>query len=222
MIDAEKVYRLLVLAWAVGLIAAGCDRSDNGNGDNEYDESGELVFEEDFEGDRLGPAWERGQGEDGSGEWEIVDGKLRGVDIKNDPLWLTEKLPEEVRVEFDAEARSPVGDIKVEVFGDGKTHESGYILIFGGWENSLDVIARLDEHGEDRKERETHGVVPGHTYEMAVQRTDDTLEWFVDGERFMTYEDDEALRGEEHRYFAFNVWAAPVHFDNVRVYDLSK
>lgn len=205
----------------------GCDSSprssqEGAGAQTEYTPSGELIFSDDFEDGALEPNWVRGEGEDGPGQWTIEDGKLVGVDLRNDPLWLQQELPEQVRVEFDAQARSSVGDIKVEVFGDGTNHESGYILIFGGWNNSLDVIARRDEHGDDRKARDTHGVVPGHTYRMAIERTDATLQWYVNGKLFMSYEDAEPLRGEGHRHFAFGVWSAPVYFDNVAIYDLSK
>ena len=183
---------------------------------------GTLVFSDDFEDGQLGPEWKRGQGEGGKGQWQIEDGAVVGVDLHNDPLWLDKKLPEKVRIEFDAEAMSSIGDIKVEVFGDGVKHESGYILLFGGWKNTLDVIARLDEHGEDRKSRKTHGVLPGYSYRMAVERTDGTLRWYVNGEHFMSYVDKEPLVGEGHRHFAFNVWSAPVRFDNVAIYDLSQ
>ena len=37
---------------------------------------------------------------------------------------------------------------KCEIFGDGSDHASGYILVHGGWNNSISVIARLDEHGK--------------------------------------------------------------------------
>ncbi len=220
-----NISRLWISALLIVAVAAGCDdtsKSDaqGGSTETEYTADGELVFSDDFERAEIGPDWVKGEGEDGPGDWRIEDGAVLGVDIKNDPLWLDRPLPEEVRVEFDVQARSPVGDIKVEIFGDGHTHESGYVLIFGGWKNSLDVIARLDEHGNDRKSRETHGVVPGHTYRMAVERTDGTLEWYVNGKSFMTYEDANPLKGDGHRHFAFNVWSAPVHFDNVAVYDL--
>ncbi|MFP4596992.1 MAG: hypothetical protein ACOC9W_05000 [Persicimonas sp.] len=221
-----NISRLWIPALLIAAVAFGCDdtsKSDAQSGSTkaDYTTEGELVFSDDFERAEIGSDWVIGEGEDGPGDWRIEDGAVVGADIKNDPLWLDRPLPEEVRVEFDVQARSPVGDIKIEIFGDGHTHESGYVLIFGGWKNSLDVIARLDEHGNDRKSRETHGVVPGHTYRMAVERTDGTLEWYVDGEPFMTYEDPDPLEGEGHRHFAFNVWSAPVHFDNVAVYDLS-
>ena len=129
-------------------------------------------------------------------------------------------MPQRVRVEFDAKALTPTGDLKFEIFGDGEAHASGYILIFGGWNNTLDVIARLDEHGDDRVARASQKVVLERVYRIAVERSDSTLKWFVDGKPFMTYRDDEPLRGAEHAHFAFSNWVARVAFDNVKVYRL--
>ena len=50
-------------------------------------------------------------------------------------------------------------------------------------------------------------------------RTNGTLQWFLDGELFMQYEDPEPLRG---KWFGFNDWEAPVAFDNLAIYDLSE
>lgn len=212
--------RFAAFSVVVALAIAGCETREIGK-EEESLEGAELVFSDDFERDTLGPKWHRGSGENGSGEWKIEDGWLTASDIKNDPLWLDRKLPEKVRVEFDAKAMSEVGDLKVEIFGDGEEHESGYVLIFGGWDNELDVIARLDEHGDDRKTKPSAKVQKGKTYRWAVQRKNGTLQWFMDGEQFMSYEDPEPLRGSGHRYFAFNDWTAPVRFDNVEVYELN-
>ena len=182
---------------------------------------GELVFSDDFERDGVGPSWERGTGEGGQGHWTIREGRLHASGLRNDPLWYVEELPEKVRVEFDAEALSTAGDLKVEMFGDGETHATGYIFIFGGWNNSLDVIARLDEHGKDRLEQPARKAERGRNYAMAIERRGgDDIKWFVDGKLFMTYSDDAPLRGEGHRHFAFNNWNAPVAFDNFRVFEL--
>lgn len=181
---------------------------------------GELVFSDEFERSELGDKWERGTGEGGQGQWKIENGWLHAQRLRNDPLWLVDRLPPNVRVEFDAKALSPTGDIKVEIFGDGSNHASGYVLIFGGWNNSLDVIARLDEHGDDRKSRSSQKVVPQQVYRFAIERRDQTVRWFVDGQPFMTYPDSEPLRGPKHGYFAFSNWEAPVAFDNFEVYRL--
>ena len=92
------------------------------------------------------------------GPGAVIDrGVLRLADLHNHPVWLNRELPDAVRVEFDAWAETDEGDIKVELAGDGvsfaKTASytaTGYVFIFGGWNNSLNVIARLDEHGDDR------------------------------------------------------------------------
>ncbi len=81
------------------------------------------------------------------GHWRVVNGELLSPGVKNNPLWLKAKLPENVAVEFDVRSMSPEGDVKVEIFGDGSDHASGYVLIHGGWNNQLSIIARLDEHG---------------------------------------------------------------------------
>lgn len=81
------------------------------------------------------------------GMWRTVGGELLSPGVKNNPLWLKAKLPENVAVDFDVRSMSPEGDIKCEIFGDGSDHASGYVLIHGGWNNTISIIARLDEHG---------------------------------------------------------------------------
>ena len=56
-------------------------------------------------------------------------------------------------------SKSPTGDIKLELFGDGESFDpdkgtyvsTGYVFIFGGWQNSLSVICRNNEHDDGRK-----------------------------------------------------------------------
>ena len=72
--------------------------------------------------------------------WRTVDGQLVCPGVKQNPLWLKAKLPQNVAVEFDARSQSPEGDIKVEIFGDGTDHASGYVLIHGGWNNTLSIL----------------------------------------------------------------------------------
>ncbi|MCI0571781.1 MAG: hypothetical protein L0Y66_13600 [Myxococcaceae bacterium] len=85
------------------------------------------------------------------GLWRVERGELHSPGVRNNPLWLKASLPADVAIEFDVRSESPEGDIKVEVFGDGRNHASGYVLIHGGWNNSLSIIARLDEHGRSLK-----------------------------------------------------------------------
>ena len=149
--------------------------------------------------------------------------RLVGENIHNAALWLKKELPERLRVEFTAEVLSKDGDVKTEIFGDGRTHQSGYIVIHGGWSNQLNIIARQDEHGEDRKEdgrcrtrdRKRRCVVQNRIYKWALERTDGTLKWYLDGELFLTYPDSSPVFG---RHFAFNNWKAKVAFDDLKIF----
>lgn len=114
------------------------------------------------------------------GHWRVVEGQLLSPGVKNNPLWLQAKLPRDVAVEFDVRSQSPEGDIKAEIFGDGSDHASGYILIHGGWNNSMSIIARLDEHGapleslqrEARRVAERNGGKGSGLVETGVFRED--------------------------------------------------
>lgn len=168
------------------------------------------------------------------GHWRVVNGELLSPGVKNNPLWLKAKLPENVAVEFDARSMSPEGDLKVEIFGDGSDHASGYVLIHGGWNNSISVIARLDEHGvalerfrqqggvfrQDtrvRVEARPFPVQLGRTYRWRIERRGPSLRWFIDGQPFMQFDDPLPLKGAGHDRLGFSSWEAQLFFDNLRV-----
>lgn len=181
---------------------------------------GRLVYADDFERTEVGGDYRQSEPDPGwpAGQWQVRDGRLYGEKIHNAGLWLVKPLPEKVRVEFDARAETKTGDLKCEIFGDGRTHQSGYIAIFGGWNNTINCIARRDEHGEDRKEDRRTRVVPNVDYKWTLIRIEDTIEWYVDGQLFLKYHDAHPVRGH---HFAFNNWEALTSFDNLRIYDLS-
>lgn len=213
-------YTLLCIA--TSMLCISCKTREIGSGapTNKYKRT--LVFEDNFNRAATGKDWKRGYGEDGKGKWRIEKGWLRADNIKNDPLWLTRPLPDKVRVEFDAQALSKDGDVKFEIFGDGKQHSSGYVAILGGWKNSLDIIARLDEHGKDRLSKPSIRPKANTTYRLAAERTDDNLRFYVNDKLVLTYKDKKALRGPQHQFFAFNDWTAPVRFDNIKIYKLDR
>lgn len=214
----RSVVRTAAVASLAFLVVTGCRIRPEAGPDRSGTDGGELVFSDDFDGASIGDVWSA-EGD----HWRIEDGWLTVEGARNDALWLSTPLPEDVRIEFRARALSDVGDLKFEVFGDGETHESGYIGIFGGWSNSLNIIARLDEHGDDRLVgADGIRVEPNRIYEFAIVRTDQRLRWFVDGELFLEYDDPEPLVGEGHEHFAFNDWDAPVQFDDVRVWNLAQ
>ncbi len=174
-------------------------------------------FEDRFERGELGPDWR-----DTGGNWRIENGALRGEGARNHPLWLRRKLPRDARIEFDAWSDSPAGDLKCEAWGDGESHATqasytatSYVVIFGGWHNRLNVIARMNEHGADRQVREDPHVEMGKRYHFAIERRGRDLRWALDGNPLMEFHDPDPLAGPGHEHFAFNDWEALVHFDNL-------
>ena len=72
--------------------------------------------------------------------WRIVNGELLLAGGEEQPAVARAALPDNVQVDFDARSESPDGDVKCEIFGDGYSHASGYILIFGGWNNTITAM----------------------------------------------------------------------------------
>jgi len=179
----------------------------------------------------LGPDWHQA----GTSVWHIESGRLCGQGAHNHGVWLRRILPANARIEFDALSESPEGDIKAEVWGDGQsaatslsyTNATSYLTILGGWKNTFHVLARINEHGADRKEikidptsddpREKP-VTRGQSYHFKIERSDGkTVRWWVDGVEYLSYLDKEPLAGVGHDHFGFNDWEVKVCFDNVKV-----
>lgn len=172
-----------------------------------------------FNRTELGPLWHKT-----GGNYDIRNGKLYVRGARNHPLWLRRVLPTDVRIEFDVRSESPSGDIKVEVFGDGRSYAkeasytaTSYVVVLGGWNNSLNIIARLDEHGTDRTIGPKRPIEMGRTYRIVVERKDNTITVFMDGHKFMQTTDRNPLVGRGHDHFAFNNWESELWFDNLKI-----
>jgi hypothetical protein len=208
---------------AAALLGAGCASETSAPAAaNAAIPEGKIVLSEKFDG----PLAERFL-DTSDGAYSVADGGLRAQGAHNHPLWLKQKLPADARIDFTARSLSPAVDIKVEVFGDGASFAkkasytaTSYVLILGGWNNSRSVIARMDEHADDRKVREEPRGETGRTYAFTVVRRGGALEWYLDGERFLDFDDAAPLRGPGHEHFAFNNWESEVVFDDLAVYRL--
>jgi hypothetical protein len=182
-----------------------------------------VIFQDDFDRGVLGNDWLT------TGPGVVLDrGALRLANLHNHPLWLRVELPDDVRIEFDAWAETDEGDIKVELAGDGFSYAktasytaTGYVVIFGGWNNALHLIARRNEHGDDRVAVPAEPKVePDRRYRIAITRRGGELRFEVDGELIAELFDEAPLRGPGQRHFAFNNWEAPTRFDNLVIYAL--
>ena len=171
-----------------------------------------LSFSDDFERAELGAHYTKT-----GGSWRVLAGGLHTRGDHNQPLWLDVPLPRNVRVEFTTVSKSPAVDSKVEIFGDGVRHESGYILIFAGWQNSITAIARKDEHERTRQEVRRGGEM-NRRYRWMLQRTDaKTLELFIDGVKLLEYVDERPLFGPGNNRLAFTSWESEVSYDDLKI-----
>lgn len=163
-----------------------------------------------------------------SNAYELVNGALSAQGAYNHPLWLKKKLPRDVVVELDVWSNTPDGDIKVELFGDGESHATskgaytatGYVFVFGGWNNSKSILARRDEHGvvgTDLVERTSPKVEPERRYHWKIVRRGGQVDWFIDDMQtpFLSFTDPEPLAGAGHEYFGVNNWQSDSWFDDL-------
>jgi hypothetical protein len=181
----------------------------------------DAPFSDDFERAELGAAWNAT-----SPEYRIAGGKLEVSNGYNHPVWLKRRLPRDVTIDVDATSKSPAGDLKLELYGDGESFDpdkgtytsTGYVLIFGGWHNSLSVICRQEEHGDGRKaQRSDVRVDLGRSYHFTVVHRGGTIDWAIDGRPFLSWTDPDPLGGAGHEFLAFNDWEADVTFDNLNI-----
>jgi len=181
--------------------------------------------------DELGPNWRQAE----THAWHIENGRLCGERAANHGVWLNRTLPINARIEFDAIAESPQGDLKAEVWGDGQSHATkrtydnatSYVAILGGWKNQFHVLARENEHAPDRRELHVDPqsddprekpVYPGQIYHFRIERSDGhTVKWSVNGVDYLSWDDPQPLVGFGHDHFGFNDWEVKVCFDNVKV-----
>jgi hypothetical protein len=159
--------------------------------------------------------------------YRLSAGALGAKGAHNKPLWLRKKLPRDVQIDLTAWSRSPDGDIKVEVFGDGQSFDpdrggytsTGYVVILGGWHNTKSIIARQNEHGAEQVSRAAPRVVPDQKYHWRIVRQGKVITWYVDDleHPFLRYEDPRPLEGSGHEYLAFDNWESDSWFDDLVV-----
>jgi hypothetical protein len=209
---APRTFAVPFAAALTVMVAMGCSRGED-----------PIVseFTETFDRDEIGPGWR-----DSGGNFRIEKGELVARKARRHPLWLRKSLPPDVAIEFDAHTESERGNIRVILFGDGKSASSdpegcgstGYALVFGGWNNKLSVICRGEQaDGGHTRARSDWPVVAGRPYHFYVTRKGGTLSWYVGGHTFLEWNDPSPLAGSGHTAFGFDGGEEEVFFDNLTI-----
>lgn len=180
---------------------------------NDVKDLADLPFADDFDRAKLGPMW-RPTG----GHWTIERGAAFSSGAQNQPLFLDVALPADVVVEVDVTSDTRVVDAKLELMTDGRRHQSGYIFILGGWDNTISTIARLDEHGRDRVEKRPTGVRGNQTYRWRIEKRGGQIRWLIDGKPYLQFDDPDPLEGPGHDRLALSNWTNQVRWDNLRIW----
>jgi len=180
---------------------------------------GSEGFRDDFNRRDLGALWTNT-----GGNYQIREGKLWVRGARNKPLWLRRRLPRDARIELTVQSDTADGDIKIEAWGDGTSRAesveytaTSYVAIFGGWGNTLNVLARMEEHGHDRVVGVRKRVEPHTAYHLKIERRGSVVQMWVDGQLLARMDDPNPLEGRGHEYFAFNNWESELTFDDLRI-----
>ncbi|MBU1222136.1 hypothetical protein KKF34_19825 [Myxococcota bacterium] len=181
-------------------------------------------FFDDFNRDEIGSTWL-----DTIGRYIIIKNRLNIMGGYNHPLWLKRSLPVNVDIEFDAMSNSPDGDLKIELFGDGRSFAfnkgsyiaTGYVFCLGGWKNTKSFIAKRNEHAKNllntRKQVATIGKFQHWKISSRYAGGILKLIWTIDGKHVLTLKDSRPLYSRSNSFFGFSNWASDSWFDNLKI-----
>jgi hypothetical protein len=218
----NRPFSALLLGVAAAACAPGCTCQDLSTASGPAAAPITAPFSDGFDRAALGPDWIATDPQ----AYRIEGGELIARAAYNHPLWLARPLPRDATIEFDCWSNDDAGDLKVEIWGDGRSYatdrvgaytSTSYNFIFGGWHNQISTLARMHEHGEDRQVRRDVRVVKGRHYHWTIRRKGAHVEWLIDNQPFLSFDDPAPLDGPDHRFFAINDWEAELHFDNLRI-----
>ncbi len=177
----------------------------------------ELLYSNDFSNGSIGSEW-KNEG----GDWKIVDGKMTSRKALNKDLVLNIEMPAEAIIELDMVSHSEAIDFKFRAWGDkrGPLHDGAYHFLLGAWKNKMSTIAPFGEHDERRVKKTPTELVINKWYKVKVVRSKGVIDMFLDGVKYMSYQDTEPLDKNFFKYFSFANWKSDCEYDNLKIYKI--
>lgn len=182
----------------------------------------EVIFEDDFERDDLGPDWKVGDG-----TWQLEDGRLLyaakeegGANI----ACVIGQFSGDLRIAYDCQA-NPTGGRKPSDLSATSDHPpslpldplAGYLYRVGSNFNTHSGISSAQDYTlADNKKA---WIIPGKTHHVVIERVDKFFRMTIDGEVVCAGVHPTLYRGPKKSWGGFYVWSGPAWFDN---YTLSR
>lgn len=159
-------------------------------------EDWKLVFGED-----VTSSFSSGTLKTAGGKWECEDGYL--VCKEGGYLFFNKKLPECQKIEIEITTDAP-GDLSPVLHTDGEKFISGYLLQFGGCNNTVNKSRRL---GKPVAYDDKNMVVMGKLHKVVAEFDGEYLHLFVDGKKITEYREVlDPLVGNGHEYAGIYIY----------------
>jgi len=178
----------------------------------------ELVFEDTFERDTLGPDWDFNPEQCSC---TIADGWLDAQTEKVVLCATTRDFRGNLRLEYDARGVGAGFTCDMSAYicaqlGEPLRILQGYFVGFGSDWNRL---AKIQRSAVTMVERPLH-LDTDRTYHMTIDRIGPDVIGYVDGTPVIYFTDPTPIRGEKQSHIALYSFRSHVRFDNLRVYRL--
>jgi hypothetical protein len=179
---------------------------------------GKPVLADDFQREQLGEQWEVP-----IGECKIRDGKLAVTSTASFYLFYKDRLPRNMAIEFDgmipdtAKACDLAGIVAANEFEPAIRHYQG---AFGTSGNKYSGILRgkVRSEGDEIVKRTDLKIEPGKWHRVRVERQDEFVRLFVDGEKVLEYRDPLGFAHASHNRIGLYTYGAGTQFDNIKIY----
>jgi hypothetical protein len=171
--------------------------------------SWKLAWADDFDRAELGADWQVLKG-----SWSVKDGQLVTT---GGSLLTTRKFPGLQRLEFRASVTPNPGisDLSPFIHCGPAGHSSGYLLQFGGNNNSVNSIQRK---GNVLAKNSDVRIEAGKVYTIVAEFDGSTIRLTVDGKIVMQHADPQPLVGPANEQVGFYVHEGAVKIDQVKVF----